>query len=88
VTAPVNAPVRLDPAPGYTIPGVGVPGAPTEQQATQAAVDYGWLIAVVLIGGVLLAAVRYVTKRIDFRLVLVLTLLGIGAYQYGKVKGS
>lgn len=78
---------RLEPAPGFTLPGVEVPGGPTEQQATQAAVDYGWLIAVLIIGGLLLAAVRYVTKRIDFRLVLVLVVLGIGAYQYGKVAG-
>lgn len=79
---------KLEPAPGYTIPGVGVPGAPTEQQATDAAVEYGWLIAVLVVGGIFVAAVRYVTKRIDFRLVLVLVLLGVAAYQFGKVKGS
>lgn len=81
---PVQAPA---PAPGITVPGVGVP-APTEQQATDAAVEYGWLIAVVLVGALLVTAVRFVTRRIDFRLVLVLVLLGVGAYQYGKVSGS
>lgn len=75
------------PAPGITVPGVGVP-APTEQQATKAAIDYSWLIAVIIVGATLVWAVRYVTKRIDFRLVLVLVLLSVGAYQYGKVKGS
>lgn len=80
---PVLAPA---PAPGITVPGVGVP-APTEQQATDAAVEYGWLIAVVIIGLIIKAAFTYVTKRIDFRLVLVLALLGVGAYQYGKAAG-
>lgn len=74
---------QLEPAPGITVPGVGVP-APTEQQATQAAVDYGWLIGLLIIAIIVKAAIAYVTKRIDFRLVLVLTLAVIGAYQVGK----
>jgi hypothetical protein len=81
---PVRAPA---PAPGITVPGVGVP-APTEQQATDAAVEYGWLIAIVLIGLIIKAAFAYVARRVDFRLILVLALLGFGAYQYGKLSGS
>lgn len=83
----MTTPVRLEPAPGYTLPGVEVPGGPTEEQATDAAVEYGWLIAIVIIGLILKAGFTYVTRRIDFRLVLVLVLLGVGAYQYGKVAG-
>lgn len=75
---------RLEPAPGITLPGVGVP-APTEQQATQAAVNYGWLIAVVLIGLIVKALVTYVTRRIDFKLLLILVVLGFGAYKIGTV---
>lgn len=75
---------QLEPAPGYTIPGVGIPGAPTEQQATQAAVDYGWLIAVVILGLIIKGVIAYVTKRIDFKLLLILVALGFGAYQIGK----
>lgn len=78
---PLRAPA---PAPGITVPGVGVP-APTEQQATDAAIEHSGLIAIVLIGLIIKAAVTYVTRRIDFRLVLVLVLLGVGAYQFGKV---
>lgn len=82
-----GGPVRLEPAPGYTIPGVGVPGTPTEQEATAAAVEYGWLIAVVIVGIVVIKAARFVTKRIDVTLLLVLALLAAGAYQYGKAAG-
>ncbi len=73
----------LEPAPGYTIPGVNVP-APSEQEATQAAVDYGWLIAIVIIGAVLLGIVRSITRQINFKLLGALTLAGIVAYQIGK----
>jgi hypothetical protein len=76
----------LEPAPGYTLPGVEIPGGPTEQQATDAAVNYGWLIAVVIIGLIIKAAFTYVTRRIDFRLVLVLIGIGGLAYLYGKAQ--
>ena len=72
------------PAPGYTLPGVEVPGGPTEEQATQAAVDYGWLIAIVLIGVALMAVVRSVTRQINFRLLGVIVVVGFIAYQFGK----
>jgi Flp pilus assembly pilin Flp len=76
---------RLEPQPGITVPGVGVP-APTERQATDAAVEYGWLIAVVAVALIIKAAFTYVTRRIDFRLVLVLVGLGGLAYMYGKAQ--
>ena len=76
--------LRLEPAPGYTLPGVEVPGAPSEQEATQAAVDYGWLIAIVLVGAALLAIVRKVTREINFRLLGVIVVVGFIAYQFGK----
>lgn len=79
----MTAPVRLEPAPGITLPGVGVP-APTEQQATRAAVDYSWLIALFLIGAAVITVVRYVTKRIDFKLLIGLAAVGFIAYQIGK----
>lgn len=72
------------PRPGYTIPGVGVPAGPTEEQATQAAVDYGWLIAVVLIGAVVIAIGRMITKQINFKLLGALIVVGWLAYQVGK----
>jgi hypothetical protein len=74
----------LEPKPGYTIPGVGVPGAPTEEQATEAAVEYGWLIAIVIVGVVIVALFRSVTRRIDFQLVGVLVVAGFVTYQIGK----
>lgn len=77
-------PVRLEPAPGYTIPGVEVPGGPTEEQATQAAVDYGWLIAVVIVGAVVIAIARSIARRIDFRFLGAVLLIGFIAYQVGK----
>jgi hypothetical protein len=73
----------MAPAPGITVPGVGVP-APTEEQATQAAVDYGWLIAVVIIGAVLLAIGRMIIRQINFKLLGALVLVGFIAYQVGK----
>ncbi len=73
----------LEPAPGITVPGVGVP-APTEEQATQAAVDYGWLIAVVLVGAAVLAVFRKITREINFKLVGVMVVVGFIAYQVGK----
>lgn len=79
---------RLEPAPGYTVPGVEIPGVPSEQEATQAAVDYGWLIAVVIVGAVIVAIVRSVTKQINFRLVGIILLVAGGAYLYGKAQGS
>jgi hypothetical protein len=79
-------PPLLEPAPGYTIPGVGVPGAPTEQQATEAAVEYGWLIAVVIVGAVLVSVVRTITRQINFRLVGVIVLVAFCAYLYGQAK--
>lgn len=73
------------PGPGITIPGVGVPGGDQlERDATKAAIDYGWLIAVVLIGAAVIAGGRYVTRRIDFRLVGVLLVVGLITYQVGK----
>lgn len=75
---------RLEPAPGITVPGVGVP-APTEEQATQAAVDYGWLIAVVIIGLIVKGMITYVMRRIDFKLLLILIAFGFGAYKIGSV---
>lgn len=72
------------PKPGYTIPGVGIPGAPTEQQATKTAVDYGWLIAIVIIGAILVGIVRMITRQINFKLLGALTLIGFIAYQIGK----
>lgn len=73
------------PGPGITIPGVGVPGGDQlEQDATKAAVDYGWLIAVVLIGLIVKAAITYVTRRIDFRLLLIIAGAVFIAYQIGK----
>ena len=71
------------PGPGSTFT---VPGGPTEQQATDAAVNYGWVIALIIVGGALLAAVRYVTNRIDFRLVGALALVGLVAYKMGTGK--
>ena len=79
----MNAPVQLEPAPGYIIPGVGIPGGPTEQQATDTAVEYGWLIAVVIVGALVVTAVRFVTERINIKLVLVLGVVGFIAYQIG-----
>lgn len=73
-----------EPVPGYTIPGVGVPGVPSEEQATRAAVDYGWLIAIVILGLIIKGAITYVTKRIDFKLLMILVVLGAGGYYLGK----
>lgn len=75
----------LTPGPGITIPGVGVPGGDQlEQDATEAAIDYSWLIAVLLIGLVVKGVITYVTKRIDFRLLVGLLAVGFVAYQIGK----
>jgi hypothetical protein len=74
------------PKPGITVPGVGVP-APTQEDAVNTAVEYGWLIAVIIVGVVVIKAVRFVTRRIDVTLLLVLILLAAGAYQYGKAAG-
>lgn len=79
----MNVIALAPPKPGetYTVP---IPGTPTEQQAVDTAVNYGWLIAVVLVAAVVLGAVRYVTKRIDFRLLVGLAAVGFVAYQVGK----
>jgi hypothetical protein len=74
-------PAAPNPGETFTVP---IPGGPTEQQATDAAVSYGWLIAIVLVGAAVLAAVRYVTKRIDFKLLAVLAAIGVVAYYAGK----
>lgn len=69
------------PGPGSTFT---VPGGPTEQQATQAAVDYGWLIAIIIVGALILAAVGYVAKQINFKLLGGLIVVGYIAYLVGK----
>jgi hypothetical protein len=74
----------LEPAPGYTLPGVEIPGGPTEQQATDAAVNYGWLIAVVIVAAVLIGIVRTILRRVDIRFVGAVVLIGFIAYQVGK----
>jgi hypothetical protein len=75
--------IRLEPAPGLTVPGVGVP-VPDEREAVDAAVNYGWLIAVVLVGAAVITVGRAVTKRIDFRLLGIMVAVGFIAYQVGK----
>lgn len=80
MTRPVPA---LEPAPGITVPGVGVP-LPNEQEATDAAVNYGWLIALVIIGLIVKGLVTYVTRQINFKLLLGLIVVGVVAYQIGK----
>lgn len=73
------------PGPGITIPGVGVPGGDQlEQDATKAAVDYGWLLAIVIIGAVIVAIGRMITRQINFKLLGALVLVGFIAYQVGK----
>ena len=72
------------PGPGITIPGVGIPAGPTEEQATKAAVDYGWLLAIILIGAVVMGIGRMITRQINFKLLGALVLVGFIAYQVGK----
>lgn len=81
----MSTPYALAPTPGpaITVPGVGVP-LPDEREAVETAVDYGWLIAILLIGAALVAVVRMVTRQINFKLLGALVLIGFIAYQVGK----
>lgn len=72
------------PGPGSTFTVPGSENLPSEQQTTEAAVNYGWLIAIILIAAVVIGVVRYVTRRIDLKLLLGLAFVGFVAYQVGK----
>lgn len=76
-------PAAPNPGETFTVP---IPGGPTEQQATDTVVSYGWLIAIVLVGAVLIAIGRTIAKRIDLRFLGAVVVIGYVAYKIGTAK--
>jgi hypothetical protein len=70
------------PGPGSTFT---VPGGPTEQQATDTAVNYGWMIALLILTAVVLALGRFLWGSMAVRILL--AAVGGGWLVYLVTKG-
>jgi hypothetical protein len=71
MTDPGRAPV-----PGATlqVPGVQVPiNTPTEQQATDTAINYGWLIALVIVVAVSVKFLKFIMSSKPVQIVAAMT---------------